>query len=112
MTTTPRPGSRKATVYTKYCTEGYDAAVNCGFELKLAANTVKSWINVWSKANGKDAPAPPAKKLGRMVSKSAVTVKWWPEREAYLIEKGPEQSEIRWADTGVYACVSTSDLKE
>jgi hypothetical protein len=58
---------------------------------------VKSWINTWSKDT--DSPAAPASKR-RMLTKPTIKISYDSEREAYLIDEGPEVSEIRWADTG------------
>lgn len=113
MTKPPRPGSRKASVFEKYFAEGAEAAIAIGVGLGLAANTVKSWINTWIKGNANgDSPAAPETKKGRMVTKSTVTVTYDPEREAYLVDEGPEVSEIRWADTGQYQFISNTHLKK
>lgn len=59
---TPRPGSRKASVYEAFFQGGVDAATTLGVSLQLAVGTVKSWCGGWAK-EGK-APAKSATPTG------------------------------------------------
>ena len=58
MAAAPRPGSRKAQVYTQFHAYGPEAALELGTSLELATGTVKSWLAVWAKQK---EPAKPGK---------------------------------------------------
>ena len=40
-----------------------------------------------------------SERMSRAQSRPRVRVRWDPEREAHLIQRGPEVSEIKWVDT-------------
>jgi hypothetical protein len=102
-------GSRVQAVWEKFEEAGADDAIAAGVSLHVSLGTLKGWVRGWSRETGapvssfstRDAarPAAAAPAPRPMVTKPTVVVKFDHERVAYLIEKGPEVSRIRWGDT-------------
>jgi hypothetical protein len=105
-----KPGSRIATVYAAFESGGEAAALAAGQPLGLAAGTLRSWIRVWGREASGEAPAkagsraPGELKAGTIAPKGNIKVVWT-ARPARLIEEGPQQSEIKWLDTGSTQCL-------
>jgi hypothetical protein len=55
-------------------------------------------------------PAPPTKARDR--GKPLVRVKYVPDRLAYLITEGPEQSELRWVHNGNTFIISNENIEK
>src|SRR4051812_39580442 len=103
----PRQGSRKATVYRAFISDGLDAAIAIGVSAGLKIGTIRSWAGGWSKtttAPDDEAPAqvkPP--KAGNIKVK-------WTERPARLLARGEQVSEIKWLDTGTTQNIPNDQL--
>lgn len=52
----PRPGSRKAEIYSCWKEKGLEAAERLAHTLGLASGTARSWISHWSKADTVASP--------------------------------------------------------
>ena len=109
-----RLGSRKATVRREYDENGATAAIAKGAELGLAGGTVKSWIGGWKKVAiptkmaGVVNPKHPTK-LDKVLSttRRPIFLKGHPDWKGVVVEAGPEQSLVRWANGNqVIACNS------
>ncbi len=108
----PRPGSRKAQVFHKLKEAGAEVAVELGLTLGLAPGTVRSWVHTWSKSEG----TPTIKgtilskdRVAKPIRRKMIKVKW-SERQAILIEKGPQVSEVKWLDGGFNQCIPNDQL--
>jgi hypothetical protein len=113
MTVWYKVGSRLQSVWEKYESEGSEAAIAHGLSVDVSLGTLKQWTRMWEKGNVRPGvPFPEtngaalsptstrAAPLPRpMVTKPTVVVKWNRDRVAFLIEKGPEVSIVRWGDT-------------
>ena len=127
MTVWYKIGSRLQSVWEKYESEGGEAAIAFGLSVKVSLGTLKQWTRMWEKGNVRPGvpfptngaaptttttsvalPRPPPRS---MVTKPTVVVKWDRERVAYLIEKGPQASIIRWGDTRDERCFANEQLE-
>jgi len=122
-----RSGSRLQACWEKFESDGADAMVAVGVSLGVSLGVLKQWRRMWTKEKESGAPvptngaAPPAKTAAQPAPRSngksktwsapTVVVKWDRERTAYLIEKGPEQSHVRWADTREERFFSNRELE-
>lgn len=111
-----KTGSRIARVYAAFLEGGEVAALATGQPLGLAAGTLRSWIRTWSRETSGEAPAKPAK-VPRETAKPDASARHpkanikveWTSRPARLIEEGPQQSEIKWLDTGSTQCLPNGE---
>jgi hypothetical protein len=94
-----KPGSRVQSVWETFESDGADVAIARGVSLSVSLATLRQWTRAWSKESGSPFAARPERAPRPMQTKPTVVVKFDRERVAYLIEKGPEQSHVRWADT-------------
>ena len=53
----------------------------------------------------------PASRKGDMKGKPLVRITYMPKHKAYLINEGPEQSEIRWVHNGNTLIVSNENIE-
>lgn len=101
-----KPGSRIARVWAALQESGPEAATNLGTGLGLAAGTLRSWLRAWEREASGEGRAKPGKGKAGAEAEAAQTpprgnIKVsWSDRPARLIEEGPEQSMIKWLDTG------------
>lgn len=117
MSTRYKPGSRIAAMWEAFERGGPEACGTLAPSLKLAEATIKNWIGLWSRekkggaptkkaveAKAKsttNAPKMPKRIPGYKFSptgKARVKCSYMPNRLGWLIEAGPEVSEVRWDD--------------
>ena len=103
MTAKYKPGSRVQLVWEVYESKGAEAAYNHGLTMDLKATTLKSWVRMWAKELGQDAPSIktaiiPVNSEVAISRHKRVYAKYWPERLGVLLSAGPEVSHIRWDD--------------
>lgn len=120
-----KEGSRIQQMWVMWESKGAAAATAFGPSLDLAPTTIKSWCRTWDlekERGGPAAPKPPraakqpkeekptkepkAAKLPRVpriaklkpVGKRRVTCSYLPGKVGYLMQAGPEVSEVMWDD--------------
>jgi hypothetical protein len=93
-------GSRIEQARRLFDESGPDAVATWGHEHGLAVGTIRSWCAAWGKGVSlttlekmvATSPAPPPVKGNIEVT--------WSKRPVQLMEEGPQQSMIKWLDTG------------
>jgi len=96
----PRPGSRKAAVFSAFQQDGERAALDKGATLKLAVGTIRSWLNKWRKSV--DTSAKSVVKLPNFITKTPKSVDklvyevTYPLTTGVIIKKGEQVSEVVW----------------
>lgn len=56
-------------------------------------------------------PKPKPRRRADTREKPLVRVTYVPGKEAYLVQEGPQQSEIRWAVSGAYEIISNEFIE-
>ena len=56
-------------------------------------------------------PKPKPRRHANTRDKPLVRVTYIPGKEAYLIQEGPQQSEVRWAISGAYEIISNKFIE-
>lgn len=99
--------SKRGTVRTAYNSGGEAAAFAAGAELDIKQARIRRWIRMWTR---REAPAtkepvePKAKRVinaGLFQEGDTVCITWNTDLVARVVKKGPEQSEIKFANGNV-----------
>lgn len=126
MTTRYKAGSRVQQVWAAFEKGGAEAAEASAKSLSLAASTIKAWISGWQREKGGAAPKaakvakekkaklPPQPKqtaeerkaarvaarntVNDLMSRRKVYASYWPGRYGYVVQDGPQVSQIDWED--------------
>lgn len=124
-----KPGSGIAIMWAAYEKGGPAAVIKLGSTLNLASSTINTRIAGWEreKRSGgvpvkqdktpkmpKDQNVPKASKkyIAASFGKTRVRCTYMPGRLGYIIEEGPEQTEVRWDDGFPEICIINRFLKE